>query len=141
MESWKKVWREGLAPLLSDEALNALKEGLANDDPSLIQGATSSPPPLHCVADWPLVGACLVGYCGWKGDGLETVGEVEEWFARMCFEIDQRVGEPAGCRWLLSWYDTTPRDEMRALLLAEVNLALKDRAERPTRVVPAGGFA
>jgi hypothetical protein len=64
------------------------------------------------------------------GDGLETVAEVEEFFARMCFEVDQRVGEPAGCRWFLNWFDETPREEMRAELLAEVERALLRRRQQ-----------
>jgi hypothetical protein len=55
---------------------------------------------------------------------LETVSEVEEFFARACFETDQRLGEPAACRWFLNWYDETPREEMRRQLLAEVNRSL-----------------
>jgi hypothetical protein len=127
MESWRKVWREGLAPLLSTEGLEALRGGLANDDPRLIQGATTTPPPLQCVQEWPVEAACGLGYCGWQGEGLETVAEVEEFFARMCFEIDQRLGEPAACRWFLNWFDETPRDEMRRQLLAEVHRTLAHR--------------
>jgi hypothetical protein len=55
---------------------------------------------------------------------LDTVAEVEEFFARACFETDQRLGEPAACRWFLNWYDETPREEMRRQLLAEVNRSL-----------------
>lgn len=127
MESWRKVWREGLAPLLSTAGLEALRGALVSDDARLLQGATTTPPPLQCVQDWPVEAACALGYCGWKGEGLETVAEVEEFFARMCFEIDQRLGEPAGCRWFLNWFDDTPRDDMRRLLLAEVNRALAQR--------------
>jgi hypothetical protein len=127
MESWRKVWREGLAPLLSVAGLEALRAALVQDDQRLQQGATTTPPPLQCVQDWPVEGACAVGFCGWQGEGLETVGEVEEFFARMCFEIDQRLGEPAGCRWFLNWFDETPRDEMRRQLLAEVNRSLAQR--------------
>ena len=134
MESWRKVWREGVAPLLSTPALGALQRALTSDDARLLQGATTTPPPLQCVADWPVEGACALGFCGWQGDGLETVGEVEEFFARMCFEIDQRLGEPAGCRWFLNWFDETPRDEMRPLLLAEVTRALAQRQSADTGV-------
>jgi hypothetical protein len=129
MESWRKVWREGLVPLLSTEGLEALRQALVTDDSRLLQGATTTPPPLQCVQDWPVEGACALGYCGWQGDGLETVAEVEEFFARMCFEIDQRLGEPAGCRWFLNWFDETPRDEMRAHLLAEVSRAIARRLD------------
>ena len=128
MESWRKVWREGLAPQLSNPALTALRRGLLTDDARLIQGATTSPPPLQCVSDWPVEAACVLGFCGWQGDGRETVGEVEEFFALACFEADKRLGEPAACRWFLNWFDDTPRDEARGLLLAEVNRELARRA-------------
>jgi hypothetical protein len=129
MESWRKVWREGLVPVLSTEGLEALRQALVTDDARLVQRATAVPPPLRCVQDWPVEGACALGYCGWQGEELETVSEVEEFFARMCFEIDQRLGEPAGCRWFLNWFDETPRHEMRPQLLAEVNRALACRLD------------
>src|SRR6476660_2160772 len=127
MDSWRKVWREGLEPLLSTPGLETLRKALVNDDPRLLQGATCTPPPLQCVQDWPVEAACALGYCGWKGDKLETVAEVEEFFARMCFESDQLRGEPAACRWFLNWFDDTPRDEMRRELLVEVQRTLADR--------------
>lgn len=127
MESWRNVWRKGVAPLLSLESLEALRQGLVNDDPRLVQGATTTPPPLQCVQDWPVEAACALGYCGWHGDGLETVGEVEEYFARMCFEIDQQMGEPASCRWFLNWYDDSTREEMRRELLTEVHRTMAER--------------
>jgi hypothetical protein len=123
MESWRKVWRKA-APLLSRKAREVLREALASDDPRLAQGATTVPPPMPSVADWPVEAACLLGYCGWQGEGLTTVAEVEEYFSRMCYEIDQAAEEPAAVRWLLNWYDETPRDVVRRELLAEVNLTL-----------------
>lgn len=125
--SWRKVWREGVAPLLSTPALESLQRALTNDDARLLQGVTTTPPPLQCVQDWPVEAACALGFCGWQGEGLETVAEVEEFFARTCFEIDQRLGEPAACRWFLNWFDETPRDEMRAKLSVEVARALAQR--------------
>src|SRR5262249_18032099 len=108
-------------------SLTALARGLECDDPRLMQGSTTTPPPLMCVQDWPVESACALGYCGWIGDGLETVGEGGEVFGRMCFEIDQRLGEPAGCRWFLNWFDETPRQQMRQELLPEVLRALAGR--------------
>lgn len=127
MESWKKVWRDGVEPLLTDEGLQALRDALIRDDPKLIQGATSQPPPLQCVQDWPCEAACALGYCGWVSEGLITVGDVENWFSDMCFKIDQRLGEPAGCRHFLTFFDETPRNKMRTELLAEINLAMVGR--------------
>jgi hypothetical protein len=128
MESWRKVWREGLAPHLSTPGLEALRQGLIHDDPRLLQGATTTPPPLQCLQEWPAEGACGLGFCGWQGDDLKTVGQIEEFFARLCFEADQVLGEPAACRWFLNWFDETPREEMRALLLPEVSRVLAYRA-------------
>src|ERR1700739_806177 len=127
MESWRKGCGKGVAPLLATESLEALGQALVTDDGRLLQGATTTPPPLQCVQDWPVEAACALGYCGWQGDGLETVAEVEEFFARMCFEIDQQMGEPAACRWFLNWFDDTPRQEMRRELLVEVQRTLAER--------------
>lgn len=127
--SWRKAWREGVVPNVSTAALQALARGLEENDPRLVQGATTSPPPLQCVREWPVEAACGLGYMGWQGENLETVAEVEEYFTRMCFEIDQKLGEPAACRWFLNWFDETPRQEMRDALLCEVRLAIAQRGD------------
>lgn len=46
MESWRRVWREGFAPAMSDAALTALRAGLANDDERIVQGSTTVSHPL-----------------------------------------------------------------------------------------------
>lgn len=127
MESWRKVWRTGIAPQLSTPALEALATALRTDDERLIQGATTSPPALTTVQGWAVEAACVLGFCGWIGEELKTVAEVEEYFARVCFAADQELLEPAAIRFFLSWFDDTPRDEMRRLLLPEVELALAQR--------------
>lgn len=128
MESWRKVWREGVAPLLSDNALTALRRGLATDDARLSQGETVFP--WHDAArDWPPERACLLGYCGWQGEGLKTTAEVCEFFACMCMEIDARLGEPAGCRAVLNAWDENPREVMLPLLLAEVDREIDRRRQ------------
>ncbi|MGF1578212.1 MAG: hypothetical protein ACFCD0_02490 [Gemmataceae bacterium] len=132
MESWRKVWRDGFGPFLPTTGLKALREALKCDDEQLIQGATTSPPPLQCVQDWPVESCCVIGFCFWQGEGLQTVAEIEEAFARTCFEADNALGEPAACRWFLNWYDETPREEMREEMLGEVELLLHERI---------GGFA
>ena len=129
MESWRKVWRT-MAGHLSTDGLQKLAEALVGDDPRLVQGATTCPPPLQCVLDWPVESTDAIGFCGWQGDQLSTVQEVEEYFARICFETDQILQEPAACRWFLNWYDEVPREEMRRELLAEVTKALAEREEQ-----------
>lgn len=137
METWRQVWREGLGPLLPAKGLEALRQALLADDTHLQQGATSTPPPLQGIEDWPVEAACAVGYCGWQGDGLATVGDLESFFARVCFEADQRLGEPAATRWFLNWFDETPRREMRRLLFPEVSWSLAERRHRNDAI--AGG--
>jgi hypothetical protein len=124
IETWRSVWRDGFAPGISTTALIALRDALQKDDPRVLQGATTSPPPIMVVQDWDVEAACPISYCGWIGESLETVGQVEEYFARSCFEADQRIGEPAGCRWFLNHVDDTPRPEMIRELLAEVQREL-----------------
>lgn len=130
MESWKHVWRVGFVPHLSVTALEALRDALRTDDPRLIQGSTTTPPPLMCVQDWPVEAGCALGFCGAVengGFGEATVGQAEEYFARACYEADMVLGEPAACRWFLNWFDDTPRDEMRRELLVEVERELERR--------------
>ncbi len=127
MESWRIVWRDGFAPVLSTEGLESLWRALRDDDAQLTQGATTMPPPLMCNSDRELNGCCSIGWCGWKGEQLATVGAVEEFFARTCFEADQRLGEAGGCRWFLNWFDDTPRQRMRQELLVEVERLLEQR--------------
>jgi hypothetical protein len=129
MESWRQIWRDGFVPSLATRGLEALRDGLRADDPRITQGSTTTPPPLMCVRDWPIEASCCLAYCGWQGEGLTTVGQAEEYYARLCFDADQRLGEPAGCRWFLNWFDDTPRNEMRRELLAEVELAISGRHE------------
>jgi hypothetical protein len=125
--AWQRTFRLGFALQMSTRALEALRSALESDDARLITGATTSPPPLQAVAEWPVEAACPIGLCGWLGENLETVGQVEEYFARLCYDADRRLGEPGACRYLLNWIDDTPRDEMRRWLLVEVVAELRRR--------------
>ena len=124
VESWRSVWRNGFAPVLSGNGLKALAVALESDDRRLVQGLTTTPPPLMYTQGWPVEAADAIAFCGWQGDGLATVGEVHEFFAKACFDADQLLGKHSECRWFLNWYDDTPRDEMRRELLAEVQREL-----------------
>lgn len=142
MEPWRHVWRKGFAPLMPTEGLKALAEALRSDDPRLIQGAATSPPPLQCVEDWPVEGACAVTFCGAAQHGVATlvpgkvravsdwtIGNAEEFFARACYDCDASLGEPAGCRHFLNAFDEWPRQEMIQNLLPEVERELDRRSQ------------
>ena len=126
---WQHAWRNGFAPAISTAGLVALRAALAADDPRLIQGDTTQPPPLACVADWPVKAGDPAAFCGWQGDELETVAEVEDYAARVWFQCDERIGEQGGCRHFLNWWDDTPREEARRELLAEVEREIALRVE------------
>jgi hypothetical protein len=130
MEKWRRVWRNGIAPQLSWAGLFNLRNALENDDPRLMQGVVSTPPALDALRDRAVEGACAVSYCGWRGEGLRTVGQIDEFFARTCEAADAAFNEPAACRYFLNWFDDVPRAEMRRELLAEVALAMQSRLAR-----------
>lgn len=125
LSAWQFTWRHGIAPQLSTAGLEALASALEKDDPRLIQLATTQPPPLESLADQEVTAADPIGFCGWQGDGLTTVGEIEHFFAWVCFETEKAMGEPAAARYWLNWWDGHPRAEVFPLMLAEVlgNLA------------------
>ncbi len=128
IEAWRAVWRAG-APLLPTAGLEALATALETDSPLLLQGATTEPPPLKLCSDWPCEKACVVGYCGWQGEGLVTIEEVETFFGVWCEELRALLNtdDAAPCRHFLNWADETPRDQMRRELLPEVRLELERR--------------
>jgi len=131
---WKHAFTVGIAPQLTVAGLTALRMALAKNDQRLLQGATTCPPPLQCVQDWPCEGGCPISFAGWEGNQLETVAQVEEFFARTCAQADELLGEVAGSRYFLNFWDTTPRAEARTLLLAEVDAALASRRVPQTAV-------
>jgi hypothetical protein len=129
LEAWQHVWHRGIAPQLTTEGLQGLKAALVRNDPRLITGATTNPPPLQCVADWPVESCCPLSFA--LLDGLApsdvSVSLLEQEFATACNRADQLLGEPAGVRHFLNWVDETPREDMRGHLLAEVEQELAER--------------
>lgn len=131
LEPWQVAWRHALCPRLSKFQLLSLHQAILDDDPSLLQGATTSPPAIHSSGEWPCEAACLIGWLG-RADGCENVNDVNDYFAKACSVIDLHLGELGACRVLLNWWDDTPRAQAFCQLLDEVNLeiARRLRAER-----------
>jgi hypothetical protein len=135
VEAWRRAWR-AIAKELSTKALRALQKALECDDERLVQAVTTVPPPLQCVQDYPVEAACSLGFCGWQGDGLKTVGEVHEYFAQICFDAGERLGQEDGVRYFLNFWDETPRDTARFALLVEVQRELACREWPPYEPSP-----
>lgn len=137
MESWRRCWREGVAPLLSYDGLEALRRALLADDERLVQGIT-----VCRSADGTVLGCCPVAYVGWRAEGLLSLAELEEFFGRMAEESGKLLGEASGMRWLTNFWDEGPREEARRHLLAEVNLSIAGRTgETEAAATPAGAEA
>lgn len=130
LEPWRRVWRDGLAPLMSDAGLTALELALAHGDASLIQGAPTIPPPDPRCNSEPVAGSCLFGFAAWQTQGLVTVADVAAASKAICQEIESRLGKEA--HWpLVRWFDDTPEEMMRPALLYEVQ---REQARRSTVV-------
>lgn len=127
MELWRRIWRDGLAPQLSTSGLQALYQGLAHDDPRLLQRFTADVPAARAFRARKIEAACALGYCAWKGDGVKRLGQVLDHFENVCTRADESVGELAASNHFLNWYDQTPRAEMRRQLLGEVERVLRQR--------------
>lgn len=127
LEPWRHVWRDGLAPLLSDAGLTALELALVHGDARLIQGAPTIPPPDPRCNSEPVAGSCLFGFAAWQTQGLVTVADVVAASKAICQEIENRLGKEA--HWpLVRWFDDTPEEAMRPSLLYEVQ---RELARRP----------
>jgi hypothetical protein len=130
METWRKVWRDGIAPQLSTPALQALHRGLRRDDPDLLSnGATTEPPFLSPNDDASVDRACALVYANWKGNysGNASVCEVENDFFALIVKCTELCGYPQAAKDFLNWIDDTPRPEMIASLMPEVVTALTAR--------------
>lgn len=121
MESWRRIWRTGLEPLLSDVERLALRLALETDDPRLIQGSTIDPIPVALFRDFEICGACAVAFPLWQAGGLTRVGDLHQAFQRRCAEAHRRLGESAGVAPFLNWFDETPRSSATRELLRELD--------------------
>lgn len=124
MESWRYVWRNGFLSSLDGfggvDGLAALVAAMEADSDELIHNATTCPPPLLCVQDWPIEATDGIGYILWKSLDLATVGDVVDGFSNWCMEADMLLGEPGACRWFLNFWDDNIPQFTYPLFLAEL---------------------
>jgi hypothetical protein len=131
LTAWQRVWQEGIVPQLTTKGLQGLQKALEQDSPRLIAGATTSPPPLQCMANEPVEGCCPLCYALLDGKQpyAVSVGPLEQRFAEACWDADQRCGEPGAIRYFLNAADEWSRPELIKNLLPEVRLALTQRTQ------------
>ena len=125
MKQMQVDWRPFFAQIKT-RGLLRLWVMLDCDSLDLIQGGTTVPPPWEVCASWPAEQACPIGTCG-LGEGMESVAQVTDYFARVCAGVDVALNEPAGCRRALNAWDEGEREVERLVLLAEVEAELARR--------------
>lgn len=125
-----RIWTVGLSQALSLEGLESLARALRTNDERLIQGQTTLPEPLLSLQERRCEGACAIGLAGWWGDELDTVGEVELFFSRTCWESDKLTGEEGDARNFTYWFDHADRKVMLATLLPLVEAAIRERGAK-----------
>lgn len=140
MERWQLVWRHGVGPELTAEELAPLRRALACDSPLVIQRDTAQPHPDAGPHVAPHR-CCPLGYAGWRGAGMATVGDVDGWLAELILAADARLEDAyrtGRLAWqlrtdpdLLGWICRAPREEMRRGLLSEIDGELTRRAAQP----------
>jgi hypothetical protein len=140
LTTWRRVWRDGIAPQLTTKGLQGLKAALVRNDPRLITGAICYPPPLLCMQHQPVQQCCPLSWALLEGHLPEavSVGPLEQRFAECCWTACERLGEPGAIRYFLNAVDEWSRDELRQNLLPEVDWALtqQDQAPPPEPLAP-----
>ena len=131
MNSWQKVFRDGIAPQLSTPGLDELHKALRRNDPALLQGQTTDPLPCPKNDPCPVAAACPIALAGWRGQRLRSVAEVEEFFAQVLCQAGNALGDPAAGRPFFQFADTADRQTFLRELRAEVIRALAERVGKP----------
>jgi len=139
IEAWRKCWREGFGPNMSDAELAALYTACDTDDPRLLQGRTVSTiagsggefcgNDLGCEA----VKGCATVYPFIRTNPGCKRWEALERFEELCRLAALATGEEDGCRYFLNWWDDCDRTEGRRELMAEIRL---EHERRETAVTP-----
>jgi len=126
LEAWRRAFRVGIAPQLTRKGLQGLAKALAQNDARLLQGATTSPPPLQGLAAEPVQKCCPLCFALLDGKAPDavSVGEMEFLFAAACWETDKLLGEPGAFRYFLNAVDEWTREQLIANLLPEVRREL-----------------
>lgn len=122
-----RAWRQGMVPQLVDTGLLALREALIANDPALLRGSTVTPWAVADLANAPCEGVCPLAFALWRGLGLVTSGSVSAAWSRIMDECHNAGLLP----WIfVGWWDDTPAQEARNILLGLVVEALAARGLR-----------
>ena len=123
-------WQEGIQPSISSTALRSLLEALERDDERLLQGASTSPPPLYPCDSWPCEASCPVCWLLWEGSQEMSVKEVCEFLGNIASHCEDALQEVGAIRHFMNWWDENPRELVRAKLSAWIAADLAARSSQ-----------
>ena len=135
---WQTVWRKGIAPQLDRHGIEELRIALIIDDSRLIQGTTTCPNIMDHNPGRACEAGCGIAFPIWQADTEQDIHDISEKFSLVCDKCDadllNATGDEVACRFFINWFDDTPRQIMRKLLLDEVELWLAEhpKEEEPT---------
>lgn len=132
---WKVAWHKGIVPQITVQGLKALRQGLINDDPNLIQGDTVNyvPHPSGYVNPTTFASvckACVIAYCVWKSEKSNDYQDIVGRFSTIVSHSKKLGGPEGSAIRFIAWVDRINRSEMRELLLPEVELAIASKESR-----------
>jgi hypothetical protein len=124
---WREAW-PALEDHLSTAVLQAMLAGLEAEDVRLVQGITHLPTLATAPANAVPKCGCLVAYGLWIGEGLQTIGDIDERFS----QVNRAVA--SAYRVFGAWDASQDIAEARRLFLPVVRAAVR---RRQGRAVPA----
>ncbi len=116
VEVWRMNWRNEIARLFSDKALEALRTAILTDDPKLIQRQT-----VASDDGVEISGACGLAFGVWAEEKVCGPHDLLERF-------EAKFGLCRVNIWpFVSWYDSAPRHLMRSEFVSEIHRELRAR--------------
>lgn len=126
---WERAFR-AIAPGLPTDGLVALKEALL--DPKhggLCRSSIVLPYKFMSSTDSDKVEkACAIGYCLWKGFGLQKASEIEAEFHSVCRKANYRLNNGWAGEFL-NWFDSKTLEETSIKLVPVIDSILAERKE------------
>jgi hypothetical protein len=117
---WREAW-EDLEPHLSTPVLSAMLAGLESNDARIVQGVTHQPSLARAPSNAPPECGCLVAFGLWVGEGLETIGQIDQRFS----QVNRAV--PTAYRVFGAFDASQSIEEARRLFLPVVRAAVARR--------------
>jgi hypothetical protein len=124
--NWRIVWVQGIQPQLSRRGLEALRAGLADNDPAIHSklneivavGRTRS----------IIISCDVIAYAFWRGDGVQDPADLRRLWEDVVQGLPIRLGGSSTAQaynaFFTKFWDACDRQAVFALLLEEVEKSL-----------------